>query len=237
MNIAGTDAEKNAGNQAQTTGKTADQPFRFFTASDLVRICNQSAANLKELTEGLEQCSDNSVFYHTFQSLGRRHFLTERFQDDFAQWVLAACNQHQLAEQMAALDVRHYVSIAELRRDLLALLRDYCQAEPHFASQTAFEPFYFCESVEITVPLGVEARNLQEFRDGITRLGHGSLHFHFISSRLRLHLKTNDFSHWLANSLGLENLASRINRIDIYTNTLDEVEKEIVTLIDQYSRN
>src|SRR5579863_9390953 len=59
--------------------KTADQPFCFYAASDLVRICNQDANNLAELGEALEQCSDASIFYHTFQSLGRHHFLTERF--------------------------------------------------------------------------------------------------------------------------------------------------------------
>ena len=216
--------------------KTADQPFRFYTASDLVRICNQRAANLLELSEALEQCSDASVFYHTFQSLGRYHFLTERFSNDFAQWTLAACNRNHLAERLAAVDIREYVSIAELRRDLLRLIRDFCQAEPQLAAQKAFEPFYFCESAEVTLPLGLEAHALEEFRDEVQRLGHASLHFHFISSRLRLHLKTNDFSHWLSTSLGLQALAAQINRIDVYTNTLDGIGREIVRLIDQSIR-
>jgi len=213
--------------------KTADQPFCFYAASDLVRICNQDANNLAELGEALEQCSDASIFYHTFQSLGRHHFLTERFSSDFAQWVLAACNRAELAERLAGLDIREYVSIVELRTDLRRLVTEYCEAEPQFATQSAFEPFNFCESVEVTLPLGWEARTLKEFRGHLEQLSHASLHFHFISSRLRLHLKTNDFSYWIANGLGLGDLAARMNRIDVYTNTLDDIQQELIRLLDR----
>lgn len=217
--------------------KTAEQPFQFYAASDLVRICNQDANNLKELSEALEQCSDASIFYHTFQSLGRHHFLTERFSNDFAQWVLAACNRAELAERLAGLDIREYVSIVELRTDLRRLVSEYCEAEPHFAAQTAFEPFNFCESIEVTLPLGWEAHTLEEFRGHLERLSHASLHFHFISSRLRLHLRTNDFSHWISTALGLQDLAARMNRIDVYTNTLDGIQQELMKLIDEQMGN
>ena len=86
--------------------------------------------------------------------------------------------------------------------------------------------------MEVTEPLGLTARNLLEFRDGIKQLSHASFYFHFISSRLRLHLRTNDFSVWLENSLGLETLANKVNRIDVYTNTLDSARASLVRLIE-----
>jgi hypothetical protein len=79
----------------------------------------------------------------------------------------------------------------------------------------------------------MEARTLQEFRSGVARLSHASLHYHFIASRLRLHLRTNDFSNWLATSLCLDALAQRVNRIDIYTNTLDSLQAKVVGLVDE----
>jgi hypothetical protein len=94
--------------------KTAETPFEFVTVSYLTRIGNQSAGTLAELLTGLEQCSDASIFYHTYQTLGSHHFLTEGFSNDFAQWVLADTNRNDLAEQLAALDIRDYVSIAAL---------------------------------------------------------------------------------------------------------------------------
>ena len=214
----------------------AHEPFQFATASYLVRIGNQEAASLLELEQGIETCSDASVFYHTFQSLGRHHFLTEGFSNDFAQWVLGSCNRPVLAERLASVDVRDYVSLAELRSDLRRIVHDYCEANPREATQSAFEPFFFCETVEEKVPLGREASTLEEFRDGLKDLAHGSLQFHFITSRLRLHLRSNDFSEWLSNDLGLKTLAQKVDQIDIYTNTLDSARDTIANLVERELR-
>jgi hypothetical protein len=214
----------------------AETPFEFVTVSYLTRIGNQSAGTLAEFLTGLEHCSDASIFHHTFQTLGSHHFLTEGFSNDFAQWVLVDANRNDLAEQLAALDIRDYVSIAALRSDLSRVVGEYCAAFPHFASQAALERFYFCESTEVTVPLDRSARTLDEFRDGIAHLSHASFYFHFISSRLRLQLQTNDFSHWLADGLGLRTLADSVNHIDIYTNTLDGSRAKLLRLIDRERR-
>jgi hypothetical protein len=214
----------------------AETPFEFFTVSYLTRIGNQSAGTLAELLTGLENCSDASIFHHTYQTLGSHHFLTEGFSNDFAQWVLADTNRNDLAEQLAALDIRDYASIAALRSDLCRMVGDFCEGFPHFASQSALERLYFCESVEVTAPLGRSARTLDEFKEGVEHLSHAGFYFHFISSRLRLQLQTNDFSHWLSNGLGLRTLADSVNHIDIYTNTLDGSRSKLLRLIDQERR-
>jgi hypothetical protein len=212
---------------------TAETPFEFFTVSSLTRIGNQSAGTVCELLAGLQQCSDGSIFYHTFQTLGTHHFLTEGFSNDFAQWAHADASREDLAEQLEALDIRDYASIAALRSDLCRVLQDYCHDQQNTCHQTALERFYFCESEDVTFPFGMAARTLQEFRDGVAHLSHASFYFHFISSRLRVQLRTNDFSHWLADGLGLQRLAEAVNRIDIYTNTLDSARAEILRLIDR----
>ena len=130
------------------------RPFEFYTVAYLTRICNQKASTLAELVTGLDECSDASIFNHTFQTLGSHHFLTEGFSNDFAQWVLSSANRSELAEQLAGLDVRDYVSLAELRTDLRRLVADYCGAHPLYAEQNALEDFYFCESSEVTMSFG-----------------------------------------------------------------------------------
>ena len=215
---------------------TASQPFQFATAAYLDEIQNQKAMSIAELQTGLEQTSDAAIFYHTFQSLGRHHFPTEGFSNDFAQWVLAGLNRPALAERLANIDVRDYVSIPELRADLQRIVREACEENPQTAQQRAFEPFYFCQAVEIAVPLPWDAHTLAGFRAGLERLSHASFYHHFISSRLRLQLRTNDFSHWFATALGLDSLAARTNRIDIYTNTLDTARREMIEMLDQEMR-
>ncbi len=211
----------------------AEKPFQFVTVSYLTRVLNLKASTLADLRAGLENCSDASIFYHTFQSLGRHHFLTEGFSNDFAQWVLAALNRGELAEQLAALDIRGYLALKDLRRDLLRLVDDFCNSHPADIRQPAFEPFYFCETLEVTVPRPWDAWTLQEFRSGLEHLSNSSFHFHFLISRLRLQLRTNDFSLWFAEQLGLERLAQRTNRIDVYTNTLESARAQLLGLIDR----
>jgi hypothetical protein len=211
----------------------AQNPFQFVAVSYLTRIGNQTATTLAELRDGLEKCSDASIFYHTFQSLGRHHFLTEGFSNDFAQWVLSALNRAELAEQMATLDIRSYTELSELRNDLLRITDEFCTAYPQELERKAFEPFYFCETIEVTVPKNSQAWTLEEFRNGLEHLGHGAFHYHLLISRLRLQLRSNDFSEWFTKELGLESLANRTNGIDIYTNTLDSARSKLLLFIDK----
>jgi trehalose-phosphatase len=75
-------------------------------------------------------------------------FFAEGFSNDIAQWALAACNRAELAEQLAALDIRDYLSLAELRSDLLRTVAEYCANNPAHARQEASEPFLFCAAIE-----------------------------------------------------------------------------------------
>jgi hypothetical protein len=209
------------------------RPFEFSTAGYLIRIANQKAGSIAELADGVAECTDASIFHHTFHTLGQHHFLTEGFSNDFAQWALASANRVELAEQLASLDIRDYVTLAEVRSDLHRILRDYADVHAAAAQQTALEPFYFCESVEIATPLGEQASSLAEFRVHLSHLSHASLYYHFIASRLRLQLRTNDFSAWFAGDLGLTRLAERANRIDIYANTLDSARRSLLALVDR----
>jgi len=208
-------------------------PFQFVTAAYLVRIENQRDMTITELMQGIEKTSDAAIFYHTFQTLGQHHFLTEGFSNDFAQWVLASLNQPALAERLASIDIRDYVSIAELRADLRRIVADFCESNPKQAEQSAFEPFYFCQAVEVTRPLPWDARTLAGFRAGLERLSRASFYYHFVASRLRLQLRTNDFSHWFKQALGLSELALRADRIDIYTNTIDSARKQLIEMVDR----
>jgi hypothetical protein len=214
---------------------TTQQPFQFVTAAYLTCVENHRATTISQLLEALDRASDGAIFYHTFQSLGRYHFL-EGFSNDFAQWVLSALNRPELAERLANIDVRDYLSVAELRGDLKRIVAEFCESYPTEASQLAFEPFYFCQAVEVTVPLAWDATTLAGFRAGLERLSHASFYHHFIASRLRLQLRTNDFSYWFSTALGLNDLASRANRIDIYTNTLDTARAELIQLVERELR-
>jgi hypothetical protein len=212
--------------------RQAKVPFQFMAASYLVRIRRERARTLADMARFLRMCSEASVFYHTFQSLESHHY--SAFSSDFAQWILAACNEAALAERLATVDLRECISLAALRETLVGKIEEHIQQNPAAAERPAFEPFHFCESTDVTVPIDRQAGNLAELAEGIRSLGLQSLHYHFITSRLRLRLVKNDFSFWVEHSIELPELSEQLDRIDFYTNTLEGVRAEILQTIEPW---
>jgi len=208
--------------------RTAKSPFIFMSAAHLLRIGRERANNLGELLEALRVVPDDSIFQHTFRTLQEHHFIREGFSNDFAHWAFAACNEVSLAERLASLDVREFTSLPSLRERIIKTIEDYVQQNPRSRERTALEPFYFCASDTIVLPTELSANNLEEFIDAIEKVSLHSVHYHFIEARLRLKLTSNDFSVWLERELELPALAERLNRIDIYTSTLQDVRRQIV---------
>jgi hypothetical protein len=208
--------------------KTAKSPFVFMSAAHLLRIGRERANNLGELLEALRVVPDDSIFQHTFRTLQEHHFIREGFSNDFAHWAFAACNEVSLAERLASLDVREYTSLPSLRERIIKIVEEYIQQNPRSRERAALEPFYFCASDTIVIPTELSANNLEDFIDTVDKVSLHSVHYHFIEARLRLKLTSNDFSVWLEHELGLPSLAERLNRIDIYTSTLQDVRRQIV---------
>ena len=210
----------------------ARSPFYFNSASHLLRIGREKANNLQELLEAIRTCGESSIFQHTFQTLEEHHFIREGFSNDFSHWAFASCNEVGLAERLAAIDVREFTSIATLRERLVLIMEEYLQKNPRAATRPAMEPFYLMASDLVIVPTPYVARNLEEFAEGLRKVSIHAIYYHFIDARLRLKLNNNDFSVWLETDLDLAQAAARLNRIDIYTSTLEGVRRGILKTIE-----
>jgi uncharacterized protein DUF5752 len=215
-----------------THQRWARAPFYFNSASHLHRIGREKVNNLQELAAAIRTCPDASIFQHTFQTLEEHHFISEGFSNDFSHWAFAACNEVELAEHLAAIDIREFTSITPLRERLVHIIENYLQRNPRAATRQAMEPFYFMAADLVVVPTPYVARNLDEFADGLRKVTVHSIYYHFIDARLRLKLNTNDFSIWLEQELELGAAADRLNRIDIYTSTLEGVRRSILRVVE-----
>lgn len=211
----------------------ARSPFFFNSSAHLIRIGRQRATTLGEMAESLPACPDDSIFQHMFQTLQEHHYISEGFSNDFAHWAFAACNEVGLAERLSSIDVREYTSVKSLRETLIEVMEEYLKQNPRARDRTAFEPFYFCASDTVVIPTPLVARNLAEFVEGLKQVSLNSIHYHFIQARLRIKLNSNDFSVWLCEELGLESVADRVNRIDIYTATLQDVRRQMLKIIER----
>ena len=211
----------------------ARAPFYFNSSAHLLRIGRERATNLTELLAALRACPSDSIFQHTFQTLQEHHFIREGFSNDFAHWAFAACNEVGLAERLAAIDVREFTSIPDLRNRLVAIVEEYLKRNPSARDRAALEPFYFCASDAVVIPTPFVARNLSEFIESLKKVSIHSIHHHFIEARLRIKLNSNDFSLWLEGEMDLGPVADRLNRIDIYTSTLNDVRDQILRILER----
>jgi hypothetical protein len=209
------------------------KPFYFNTSAHLMRITRQKATTLAEFLDALRECPDGSIFQHSFRTLQEHHFIREGFSNDFAHWTLSACNEPSLAESLASVDVREFTSITELRDRFIEIVENFLKRGPATGARPAKETFYFCASDIVVIPTSFVARTLQEFAAGLRGVSVHSVHHHFIEARLRLKLMSNDFSQWLYEDMGLTEAARQLNRLDIYTVTLDDVREQIIRIVER----
>jgi len=210
-----------------------DKPFYFNTSEHLLRIGSQRATTLSELLQALETCAEDSIFQHTFRTLQEHHFIRQGFSNDFAHWSLSACHEPVLAEKLASVDVREFTAIEGLRKRMIEIVDEFLKKHPRASTHQANEPFYFCAADIVVLPTPFVAESLAGFLDGLQHVSVHSIHHHFIEARLRLHLMSNDFSQWLEEEAGLPRTADSIERIDIYTNTMEGVRQQIAHIVEQ----
>jgi hypothetical protein len=219
--------------KAPSLTRTPVKPFYFNTSAHLLRITRQKANNLLEFLDALRECPEASIFQHSFRTLQEHHFIREGFSNDFAHWAVSACNEPSLAEGLASVDVREFTSVAELRERFVQIVESFLERNPAAATRAARETFYFCASESVVIPTSFVAGSLQEFAEGLRGVTVHCIHHHFIEARLRLKLMSNDFSQWLYEDMGLTEAARQLNRIDIYTVTLEDVRNQIIRIVER----
>ena len=218
---------------APTPLHTPVKAFYFNTSAHLLCITPEKASTLSEFLQALRECPEGSIFQHSFRTLQDHHFIREGFSNDFAHWALSACNEPSLAEGLASVDVREFTSVAQLRERFVQIVEEFLGRTPAAVNRAAKETFYFCASDIVVIPTSFVACTLQEFAEGLRGVSVHSIHHHFIEARLRLKLMSNDFSQWLYEDLGLTDAARQLNRIDIYTMTMEDVRKQIIRIVER----
>ncbi|HYW42515.1 MAG TPA: DUF5752 family protein [Bryobacteraceae bacterium] len=216
------------------TPTIAAEPFAFYTEKRLVVLTGRKASNLEELLNHLTQVAGSCIFYHTHYLYLSHHFEKPRFYNEFANWTSRALQEERLAERLAAIDLLAITSIREIREAITGVIRKHLEGNGKILRECPpGDEFHFCEAKSFILPTGLLARDVPEFFEMLGKVTNSCLHFHFFEARLRLETPTNDFSQWLA-ARGETRLARRIDRLNPYAMTLDELKHEIVKLGRRY---
>ncbi len=98
-------------------------------------------------------------------------------------------------------------------------------------------PFEFKQCVAILRSTGKKAGSLRELRKIISEISDESIFHHTYQYFLKGHIMeyTNDFAHWVGQSLEERALAEHLSNMDPYVfKSVSDVRKELVRIIDKY---
>lgn len=102
------------------------------------------------------------------------------------------------------------------------------------------KPFEFMECVTILKATGKKARNIHDLRALISAISNESLFHHTYQYFLKGHILeyTNDFAHWVGESLEERALSERLSNIDPFAfKDIPSLRQEFLDEIDDYIRN
>ena len=213
--------------------KKAKETFRFYSRSHMKELTGLRARNLRELADMLKVVPDSVIYFHTHHFLEEHHYLTSQPANDLSLWVDEALGDEVLAEKLASVDTFQFSSLQALRERHIAIIEEQLAQGGSLREAAPGGEFHFVKSISVIIPAPYQASDIREFVEALRKLSPGSLYFHVFESRLRLGRGLNDFSAWLADSLGEDELAQKVARLDPYTHSLEGLREALVQLIEK----
>jgi len=210
----------------------ATAPFVFTGCVEVRQALQRTASDERELMDRLEEVPPGSIFYHTHGYFLRHRPITTAYGNDFAAWVAVQVRDQALSERLAVVNPFEFASLDALREELVTVVHDHLRRLRAVPRVESGEAFHFQQSYIVEVELGPPATTLTEFRDGLATVDASAIYFHMVEARARLGRRAGDFAEWIRASLGLTELAERIERIDSYMTSLERVRARVLSLVD-----
>jgi len=190
------------------------------------------AENERQLAERMEEVPLDAIYYHTHSFFLRHRFLAGAFPNDFATWAASQVRDGVLGERLAMVDPAAFQNLQDLREELIAVIDDHLRNLQVIPGVLFGEPFDFIQSRIVEIPTVREVRTLEEFREAVLDVDVSAIYFHLVEARLRLGRGRNDFAAWLEQSLGLAELAARVQAVDPYAGSLERTRMRLIQLCD-----
>jgi hypothetical protein len=205
--------------------------FEFRQCISILKSTGRKASNLKELRLILSEVDEGSIFHHTYQYFMKEH--AQEYTNDFAHWAGESLEERILSEHLSNVDPYDFRNIADLRNKLLSVIDSYLDLFPEPREAMTGNEFYFNQTVNLVFPTGIRAQNLAEFLMAINYLEASSIYYHFYEARTRLGSGMDDFSAWMRNAFGKDNLADQIGAIDPFMHTIEGIRRHIIEAVEK----
>jgi hypothetical protein len=207
--------------------------FEFYTRLNLPLLLGVRARTIPELLDGLKSAPGASVYYHTHRFLQQHHYLSPEPPNDFAFWVTGSLGLDALGERLASVDTVRFRTITALQNRFIEVLGSYLAETRSRAESPEGEEFHFLSCRTFILSTGLKAADLSGFLAVLRTVSINSIYFHMFEARLRLERGENDFSNWFE-TLGHNDLAADVARLDPYTMTLEGLRKLLIRKVERH---
>lgn len=204
-------------------------PFEFKQCINIIKATGMKAGNLRELRDMIAVVSGGSIFHHTYQYFLKGHVL--EYTNDFAHWAGESLEERALSEHLSNVDPYAFKNIEDLRRELLNVIDGWLETFPESRKAMPGDEFYFNETVTLTFPSGIKAKNLAEFLIAIKFVDAAAIYYHFYEARVRLGV--DDFSEWLEDSLSKKELSEKIRTIEPFMHSIEEIREHMIEAVEE----
>ena len=207
------------------------KPFVFYECTNLIQPTGKKAENIRQLLSLIRNVEPGVIYNHTHQYYLKASIELPEYSNDFAVWAAEALEERALAEKVASLDLYAYKNIEEVRQGLISTLRSYLSENPEPRQARPGDAFFFNDTLSLIFAIKSNIHTLPEFLTSLRTVGTSSLYFHFFEAKMRMGRHTDDFSNWLEKNLGNKELASKIQKLDPYHYSLEELRQEILFIL------
>ena len=208
------------------------EPFCFRTRLTLAEATGRKACSVVELLEGLREADEEVIYYHTHRFIKQFHFLVPEGANDFAYWVSNTVQADKLGEELTAIDIVRFNSLAGIKEAFVNKLERHMAENP--GPQRIVAPgreFNFMRAVRFSLPTRCAATGYSSFIDCLRRVSVSSLYLHVFEARLRQPCGIDDFSLWFSEQLGDRHIGEKLSCLDPYSYTLEGLRRKIIEIV------
>lgn len=218
-------------------GTQAIEPFRFCARLTLSEVTGRKASNIGELLDGIKAADDAAIYHHTHRFIKQSHHLVPEGANDFAYWAANTLQEDLLGEELTAIDIVQYNSLAAIRAAFVRVLERHLARDPGpMRAVAAGREFYFMRSVRFSLPTDCAASGYADFIECLREVSVSSLYLHVFEARLRPPYGEDDFSRWFKTNFNDEAIGKELSRLDPYSYTLESLRQRIIRIIERRLR-
>ena len=206
--------------------------FEFTGCIEIKELLAEKADNELKLLELIEEIPIDSIYYHTHSYFLRHFYLAGQYPNDFANWVALQVRDRVLGEKLGIVTPSGKKTLEDIRTELLDIIDNHLSSIKVVPSAINGESFYFMKSRVMEISTGISVDNLADFIEVMKTIHASVIYNHIFEARLRLKKGKSDFSIWLDEGIGLGGLAEKIEKMDCYMYSLEDLRAKIITLCE-----